>query len=77
MPLSPYQLGVLAGIPARLREGKSHLLGPAPLSPAEVAAAMDIAPEVLNHFVFGLIPIGFQGGGELSTPIRPALSVVR
>ncbi|MFF8618508.1 helix-turn-helix domain-containing protein [Streptomyces sp. NPDC015350] len=47
------------------------------MSPAELSAAMDIAPEELNHFVFGLIPIGVQGGGELSTPIRPALSVVR
>ncbi|MFC8208369.1 helix-turn-helix domain-containing protein [[Kitasatospora] papulosa] len=47
------------------------------MSVTEIAAAMDIAPEELNQFVFGLIPVGYQGGGELSAPVRPTLSVVR
>ncbi|MFJ2202393.1 helix-turn-helix domain-containing protein [Streptomyces violaceusniger] len=46
------------------------------MTPAEIAAEMNIDPEELNHFVFGLIPVGFQGGGELTAPVRPALRVV-
>lgn len=44
---------------------------------ADLAKAVHIFPEELNHYVFGLAPIGVQGGEQTTAPSRPALSIVR
>nr|WP_274535137.1 ImmA/IrrE family metallo-endopeptidase [Streptomyces sp. CB02130] len=43
---------------------------------SELAKAVHIYPEELNHYVFGLAPISFRGGEQKSAPARPALSLV-
>ncbi|MER6611191.1 XRE family transcriptional regulator [Streptomyces sp. NPDC000927] len=43
----------------------------------DLANALHIFPEELNHYLFGLAPIGYRGGEQKTAPIRPALSVVR
>ncbi|NKE56312.1 ImmA/IrrE family metallo-endopeptidase [Lentzea sp. PSKA42] len=47
------------------------------LSGADIAKHMDIFPEELNGYVFGLIPVGMSGGGETSISTRPDLRLVR
>ncbi|TXS32797.1 hypothetical protein [Streptomyces sp. gb1(2016)] len=44
---------------------------------ADLAKAVHIFPEELNHYVFGLAPIGFKGGEQKTAHARPALSLVR
>lgn len=46
-------------------------------NPSVIADAVDIFPEELNDYVFGLVPIGVSGGEQRTAPLRPALSVVR
>lgn len=46
-------------------------------SPLDISKAVNIFPEELNDYVFGLVPIGISGGEKLSAPVRPALSIVR
>jgi Zn-dependent peptidase ImmA (M78 family)/transcriptional regulator with XRE-family HTH domain len=46
-------------------------------TPLDLAKAVNIYPEDLNHYVFGLVPVGYGGGMERSAPIRPALTIVR
>jgi Zn-dependent peptidase ImmA (M78 family)/DNA-binding XRE family transcriptional regulator len=46
------------------------------LTPADVAAQMGIYPEDLNDYVFGLVPVGVQGGGQRSTSARPELRLI-
>ncbi|MFE3526831.1 helix-turn-helix domain-containing protein [Streptomyces sp. NPDC059161] len=43
----------------------------------DVARAMKIYPEELNDFVFGLTPIGFNGGEHRTAAVRPALQLVK
>ncbi|MCX5163756.1 hypothetical protein OOK39_31485 [Streptomyces sp. NBC_00264] len=50
---------------------------PLDMSPADVAAELSIYPEELNEYVFGLVPIGVDGGGEQSAPVRPDLRLVK
>lgn len=44
---------------------------------ADISAAVNIYPDDLNEYVFGLVPISLAGGGERSAPKRPALTVLR
>lgn len=44
---------------------------------ADLAKAVHIYPEELNHYVFGLAPIGFRGGEQKTAPVRPSLSLVQ
>ncbi|MEW9521764.1 helix-turn-helix domain-containing protein [Streptomyces tubercidicus] len=46
------------------------------MAPSEIAAEMNVTVEELNHFVFGLVPVGFEGGGQRTAPARPALHLV-
>jgi Zn-dependent peptidase ImmA (M78 family)/transcriptional regulator with XRE-family HTH domain len=46
-------------------------------SPTDIARAVDIFPEELNDYLFGLVPIGVNGGEQRTAPVRPALSIVR
>lgn len=46
------------------------------LSVADIARHMNIFPDELNCYVFGLIPVGISGGGEKSRPDRPDLRLV-
>ncbi|WP_432189868.1 helix-turn-helix domain-containing protein [Streptomyces sp. Tue6028] len=46
-------------------------------SPLDIARAVNIFPEELNDYVFGLVPIGVTGGEHRTAPVRPALSVVK
>ncbi|MEV8397204.1 helix-turn-helix domain-containing protein [Streptomyces niveus] len=46
------------------------------LSPADLAAQIGIFPEELNDYVFGLVPVGVEGGGERSHTARPNLQLV-
>ncbi|MER6396883.1 ImmA/IrrE family metallo-endopeptidase [Kitasatospora sp. NPDC001603] len=46
-------------------------------SPAEVAEAINVFPEELNEYVFGLIPLAIDGGGELTLRERPSLHLVK
>ncbi|MFC7308380.1 helix-turn-helix domain-containing protein [Streptomyces monticola] len=46
------------------------------MHPAEIASQMGIHPEDLNDYVFGLVPIGVQGGGQVSDSPRPGLRLV-
>ncbi|MGW1296634.1 helix-turn-helix domain-containing protein [Streptomyces sp. NPDC002533] len=49
------------------------------VSPADVAADLDISPAELNEYVFGLIPVtAVDGGGQSSTAetARPALRLI-
>lgn len=46
------------------------------MSVADIAAEMNVYPEELNSYVFGLVPTQVQGGGETSTPVRPGLRLV-
>ncbi|MFV5998878.1 ImmA/IrrE family metallo-endopeptidase [Streptomyces sp. NPDC056231] len=43
----------------------------------DLAKSVHIFPEELNHYVFGLVPIGYKGGEQRTAPIRPALSIVK
>lgn len=47
------------------------------MTPADLAKELVIPLEELNEFLFGLIPIGFSGGHEKTTPARPELRLVR
>ncbi|MEV8529588.1 ImmA/IrrE family metallo-endopeptidase [Streptomyces sp. NPDC052000] len=47
------------------------------MSHFDVARAMKIYPEELNDFVFGLTPIGFNGGEHRTAAVRPALQLVK
>ncbi|QKW22335.1 ImmA/IrrE family metallo-endopeptidase [Kitasatospora sp. NA04385] len=49
---------------------------PLSMSPADVATQMDIFPEELNDYVFGLVPVGVTGGGRQTPPVRPGLRLV-
>lgn len=44
---------------------------------AELARAVHIFPEELNHYVFGLAPVSFEGGAQKTMTARPSLSIVR
>ncbi|MEU6570411.1 MULTISPECIES: helix-turn-helix domain-containing protein [Streptomyces] len=50
---------------------------PLSMSPADVAAELNIYPEELNEYVFGLVPIGVDGGGRQSAPVRPDLRLIK
>ncbi|MEU0740716.1 XRE family transcriptional regulator [Streptomyces sp. NPDC006134] len=43
---------------------------------SELAEELNIYPDELNEYVFGLAPIGIQSGGEPSAPARPKLKLV-
>jgi Zn-dependent peptidase ImmA (M78 family) len=43
----------------------------------DLAKAVHIFPEELNHYLFGLVPVGFKGGELRTAPIRPSLSLVK
>ncbi|MFF3400365.1 helix-turn-helix domain-containing protein [Streptomyces sp. NPDC002659] len=47
------------------------------VSPADIAGQLSIPQEELNDFVFGLVPVGIDGGGQSSPPVRPGLHLVR
>lgn len=46
------------------------------MTPAEVAAEMNIFPEDLDAYVFGLVPVSVPGGGERAPAPRPGLQLV-
>lgn len=46
------------------------------MSPIDVARDIDVFADELNSYVFGLVPIGVEGGGESSEPLRPGLRLV-
>ncbi|MGW1044802.1 XRE family transcriptional regulator [Streptomyces sp. NPDC002547] len=46
-------------------------------SPLDISRAVNVFPEELNDYVFGLVPIGVTGGERRTPPLRPALSIVR
>jgi Zn-dependent peptidase ImmA (M78 family)/DNA-binding XRE family transcriptional regulator len=46
------------------------------MTAADMAADMCIYPDELNDYVFGLVPTHIQGGGELTEPARPSLTLV-
>ncbi|MGY1456871.1 helix-turn-helix domain-containing protein [Streptomyces sp. SS8] len=47
------------------------------MTPHDIAKVVNIYPEELNHYVFGLVPLRYEGGEQLSAPVRPALTVVK
>ncbi|MFJ4004015.1 helix-turn-helix domain-containing protein [Streptomyces sp. NPDC090023] len=47
------------------------------VSAKEIAEAIDVFPDELNNFVFGLVPIALEGGGESVTAVRPSLRMVK
>lgn len=49
---------------------------PLAMTPTDLAAQLGIFPDELNEYVFGLVPLGFIGGGEQSPPARPPLRLV-
>ncbi|WGP14355.1 XRE family transcriptional regulator [Streptomyces sp. SH5] len=44
---------------------------------ADLAKAVHIYPEELNHYVFGLAPVSVRGGEQKTAPARPGLTLVR
>ena len=47
------------------------------VSAADVAQQSNIAFEELNGYVFGLVPVSLQGGGEMGPSQRPGLRLVQ
>ncbi|MFG2918939.1 helix-turn-helix domain-containing protein [Kitasatospora sp. NPDC048298] len=46
------------------------------ISPADIAGQLYIPQRELNDFVFGLVPVGLDGEGQTTAPIRPSLRLV-
>ncbi len=46
------------------------------VTPADVAKAIDVYPDELNEYVFGLVPVSIDGGGERTAAARPNLRLV-
>ncbi|MEU5331951.1 XRE family transcriptional regulator [Streptomyces asoensis] len=53
------------------------LRDPLKKSPSDVAAELNIFVEELNEYVFGLVPVAVEGGGQQSAPVRPQLRLVK
>ncbi|MGW3365274.1 ImmA/IrrE family metallo-endopeptidase [Streptosporangium canum] len=58
---------------AKVFEALRHSLK---MTSGDIAAKLNIYPEELNDYVFGLVPIRIDGGREHSAPLRPELRLV-
>ncbi|MEV4184344.1 XRE family transcriptional regulator [Streptosporangium canum] len=58
---------------AKVFEALRHSLK---MTSGDIAAKLNIYPEELNEYVFGLVPIRIDGGREHSAPLRPELRLV-
>lgn len=46
-------------------------------TPSDVSRDISIFQEELNHYVFGLVPIGVDGGGATVPSVRPSLRLIQ
>ncbi|MEU7909549.1 helix-turn-helix domain-containing protein [Microbispora bryophytorum] len=77
------QMGYRRSEPGGIDRESSHLLTKVfaglrenGISALQVAEAVDLTLDELNKHIFGLAPIALEGGGELSSPIRPSLQLI-